>query len=87
MSVTDELCRSYLDLRGHFDPAAASQTGLTALLDDVRASIFRLHYESPHTQNPCFWALHLCQALETASHQEVEEGGEDQDAAFTGFED
>lgn len=29
MSRTDEVCRSYLDLRWHFDPAAASQAGLT----------------------------------------------------------
>ena len=108
MSLTDELCRSYLDLRWHFDPAAASQVGLTvydgrlghydaasveehlaafraleaaveeldfggagdevdrtALLDDVRGTIFRLQYESPHRHDPTFWALHLCQALAT----------------------
>jgi hypothetical protein len=30
MAGVDELCRSYLDLKYHFDPAAASAAGLTS---------------------------------------------------------
>ncbi len=119
VSLTDELCRSYLDLRWHFDPAAASQVGLTehdgrlghfdgasvdehlaafraleaaveeldigdaadeidrtALLDDVRGTIFRLQYESPHRHDPTFWALHLCESLATVGrHLESQQSG------------
>jgi hypothetical protein len=107
VSRTDEVCRSYLDLRWHCDPAAASQAGLTqyhgrlgqygeeaiaehlaafraleaavegldvaeaaeeidrtALLDDIRATVFRLQHERPHRRNPAFWLLHLADALE-----------------------
>lgn len=106
MSLSDELCRSYLDLRWHFDPAAATLAGIeaqngrlgqydaasvrehlaafraieagieelaiqdaadeidrTALLDDVRVTIFRLQNEQPHVRNPAFWMLHLAEAL------------------------
>ena len=31
MSAVDDLCRSYLDVRWHFDPAAASGAGRTDL--------------------------------------------------------
>jgi len=106
VSLSDALCRSYLDLRWHFDPAAATTAGAagqddrlgrfddasvrehlaafraieagveelavedaadeldrTALLDDIRVTIFRLQHESPHRKNPAFWLLHLCEAL------------------------
>lgn len=106
MSLSDELFRSYQDLRWHLDPAAAAAAGVaehtgrlgrfdtdsvrehlaafraieagieelgvedaadeldrTALLDDVRVTIFRLQHERPHERNPAFWMLHLCEAL------------------------
>ena len=104
--TVDDLCRSYLDLKYHFDPAAASAAGLvsedprlgrfdadttrehlsalrsvmgaveeldtddlqreidrTALLGEIRTTIYRLEYEQPNRRNPGFWLLHLFQAL------------------------
>jgi uncharacterized protein (DUF885 family) len=46
MSATDELYRSYLDLRWHFDPAAASAAGVTSQddrLGDFSADAMRIH--------------------------------------------
>ena len=46
MSGTEDLYRSYLDLRWHFDPAAASATGITALdhrLGSFDAEAMRTH--------------------------------------------
>lgn len=46
MALTDELCRSYLDVRWHFDPAAASAAGETRLdarLGSYDASSVREH--------------------------------------------
>jgi hypothetical protein len=106
MPSVDELCQSYLDLKYHFDPAAASQAGLvthdgrlglfdvatvrahvaalrsvagaveeldvedlqqevdrTALLGELRTTIFRLEHERPHERNPIFWVNHLFQGL------------------------
>lgn len=106
MPSVDDLCRSYLDLKYHFDPAAASAAGLvaedgrlgrfdnestreylsalrsvagaveeldtddlqdeidrTALLGEIRTSIYRLEHERPHVRNPGFWLTHLFQAL------------------------
>jgi uncharacterized protein (DUF885 family) len=106
MPSVDELCQSYLDLKYHFDPAAASQAGLvahdgrlghfdvatvrahvaalrsvagaveeldvedlqqevdrTALLGELRSTIFRLEHERPHQRNPIFWVNHLFQGL------------------------
>lgn len=106
MPSVDELCRSYLDLKHHFDPAAASSAGLvahdrrlgcfdvaavrehvsalrsvagaveelevediqdeidrTALLGELRTTIFRLEHERPHERNPVFWVNHLFQGL------------------------
>jgi hypothetical protein len=106
MPSVDELCRSYLDLKYHFDPAAASAAGLvthdarlgrfdaesvrehlsalrsvtfaveeldvedleqeidrTALLGELRTTIFRLEHERPHERNPVFWVNHLFQGL------------------------
>jgi uncharacterized protein (DUF885 family) len=106
MPSVDELCQSYLDLKYHFDPAAASQAGLvvhdgrlglfdvgtvrahvaalrsvagaveeldvedlqqevdrTALLGELRSTIFRLEHERPHERNPIFWVNHLFQGL------------------------
>src|SRR4051812_14975525 len=106
MASVDDLCRSYLDLKYHFDPAAASTAGLvaedarlghfdaeatrehisalrsvagaveelepddlhaeidrTALLGEIRSTIFRLEYEQPSSRNPGFWLSHLFQAL------------------------
>jgi hypothetical protein len=106
VSLSNELCRSYLDLKWHFDPAAGAMAGAasaagrlghfdpaslrehlaafraieagieeldvddtadeldrTALLDDVRVTIFRIQHERPHERNPAFWLRHLCDAL------------------------
>jgi len=106
MPAVDDLCRSYLDLKYHFDPAAASAAGLvvqdarlgsfdpasvrthvaalrsltgaveelepdelddeidrTALLGEMRSTIFRLEHERPHVRNPSFWLSHLLQGL------------------------
>jgi Bacterial protein of unknown function (DUF885) len=105
-SAVDDLCRSYLDLKYHFDPAAASAAGMvsedsrlgrfdadstrehlsalrsvmgaieeldtedlqreidrTALLGEIRSTVFRLEHEQPNSRNPGFWLLHLFQAL------------------------
>lgn len=106
--TVDDLCRSYLDLKYHFDPAAASAAGLvaqdsrlgsfdadttrehlaalrsltgaleelepeelneeidrTALLGEMRSTIFRFERERPHIRNPGFWLSHLLQGLYT----------------------
>jgi hypothetical protein len=106
MPSVDELCRSYLDLKYHFDPAAASSAGLvahdgrlgdftpdavrahiaalrsvagaveeldvaelqeevdrTALLGELRGTVYRLEHEHPHQRNPVFWVNHLFQGL------------------------
>jgi Bacterial protein of unknown function (DUF885) len=108
MASVDDLCRSYLDLKYHFDPSAASSAGLishdarlgrfdaettrihvsalravagaieeleaddlqseidrTALLGEIRSTVFRLEHERPHTRNPAFWLSHLFQGLYT----------------------
>jgi hypothetical protein len=105
-SSVDDLCRSYLDLKYHYDPGAASAAGLvsedsrlgrfdvdstrehlsalrsvmaaieeldaedlqreidrTALLGEIRSTVYRLEYEQPHRRNPAFWLLHLFQAV------------------------
>jgi hypothetical protein len=115
----DGLCRSYLDLKYHFDPAAASAAGLvaqdarlgsfdlettrehlvalrslagaveeldpddvqeeidrSALLGEIRSTMFRLDYELPNVRNPAFWLSHLLQALYAlVSRNEPELGG------------
>ncbi|MBA3555707.1 MAG: DUF885 domain-containing protein, partial [Gemmatimonadales bacterium] len=107
MPAVDDLCQSYLDLKYHFDPGAASSAGLvshdgrlgrfdtetvrahvaalrsvagaieeldvdddvqqeidrTALLGEIRNSVFRLEHERPHVRNPGFWLGHLFQGL------------------------
>ncbi|HEX7338091.1 MAG TPA: DUF885 domain-containing protein [Gemmatimonadales bacterium] len=106
--VVDGLCRSYLDLKYHYDPASASAAGLvaqdsrlgsfdlestrehvvalrslagaaeelepeevqeeidrTALLGEIRTTIYRLEYELPNVRNPGLWLSHLFQALYT----------------------
>ncbi len=106
MTGVDDLCRSYLDLKYHFDPASASAAGLvaqdarigrfdgdsvrthmaalrsltgaveelepdglhdeidrTALLGEMRSTIFRMEHERPHIRNPGFWLSHLLQGL------------------------
>ena len=106
MASVDDLCRSYLDLKYHFDPSAASSAGLvshdarlgrfdaettrahvaalrsvagaieelepddlqseidrTALLGEIRSSIFRFEHERPHVRNPGFWLSHVFQGL------------------------
>jgi hypothetical protein len=106
MPVVDDLCRSYLDLKYHFDPAAGSAAGSvaqdarlgsfdpestrehvaalrslaggieeidpedlqeeidrTALLGEIRSTVFRLEHERPNVRNPAFWLSHLFQAL------------------------
>ncbi|HEX6104650.1 MAG TPA: DUF885 domain-containing protein [Gemmatimonadales bacterium] len=106
MPAVDDLCRSYLDLKYHFDPAAASSAGLvsqdarlarfdadsvrehvaalravagaleeldtddvqqeidrTALLGELRNTMYRLEHEQPHVRNPGYWLGHLFQGL------------------------
>ena len=106
MSAVDDLCRSYLDLKYHFDPAAGSSAGLisadsrvgrfdvettrahlsalrsvsaaieeldpadlqseidrTALLGEIRSTIYRFEHERPNVRNPGFWLAHLFQGL------------------------
>ena len=108
MPTVDDLCRSYLDLKYHFDPSAASAAGLvaqdsrlgnfdaqttrehlaalrsltgaveelepeelneeidrTALLGEMRSTVFRFDYEQPNIRNPGFWLSHLLQGLYT----------------------
>ena len=107
-TAVDDLCRSYLDLKYHFDPASGSAAGLvahdsrtgsfdeestrahlaalrslsgaveelepeelheeidrSALLGEMRTTIFRLEYERPNVRNPGFWLSHLLQGLYT----------------------
>ena len=108
MPTVDDLCRSYLDLKYQFDPAAASAAGRvaqdsrlgsfdaettrehlaalrsltgaveqlepeelndeidrTALLGEMRSTVFRFEYERPNIRNPGFWLSHLLQGLYT----------------------
>ena len=37
----------------------------TALLGEMRSTVFRLEYERPHIRNPGFWLSHLLQGLYT----------------------
>ena len=39
----------------------------TALLNDLRSTIFRFEHEQPHVRNPSFWLSHLYQALYACS--------------------
>jgi uncharacterized protein DUF885 len=107
-TAVDDLCRSYLDLKYHFDPAAGSAAGRldldsrlgsfdgeatrahlaalrsiagateelepeslseeidqTALLGEIRTTVFRLEHEQPNVRNPGFWLGHLFQGLYT----------------------
>lgn len=107
-TAVDDLCRSYLDLKYHFDPASGSAAGLvahdsrtgsfdeestrahlaalrslsgaveelepeelpeeidrSALLGEMRTTIFRLEHERPSVRNPGFWLSHLLQGLYT----------------------
>jgi uncharacterized protein DUF885 len=104
--AVDDLCRSYLDLKYHFDPAAGSAAGRveldarlgsfdadttrahlaalraiaaaaeelepdqlaeeidrTALLGEIRTTVFRLQHEQPNVRNPGYWLGHLFQSL------------------------
>jgi hypothetical protein len=42
---------------------AADEIDRTALLDDIRVTIFRYQHERPHIRNPAFWLLGVCEAL------------------------
>src|SRR3954471_4140962 len=118
MPSVDELCRSYLDLKYHFDPAAASSAGLvsqdgrlgrfdavtvrehlsalrsvaaaveelesedlqdeidrTALLGELRTTIFRLEHERPHQRNPIFWVNHVFHGLYAVLSRQNGAGG------------
>lgn len=111
---TDDLARSYLDLRRHFDPAEAARAGVggsqarlgefdaaavrehlaalrsveaaieeldltsagdeidrTALLDDIRAMMFRLAGERPGARNPAWWLVHLGRSLDDTDDAEA----------------
>lgn len=108
MTALDDLCRSYFDVRWHFDPAQGTRAGnvesdarlpaldagavrlqlatlrslagaaeemavedddeeidRTALLDDLRTTIFRFEAERPHRHNPAAWLSALCQAWQS----------------------
>lgn len=106
MSEADSVYQSYFDLRWHFDPAAASEAGITAqngrlgdfdadsmrahlaafrslalaveglevddlqdeidrtaLLNEIRSTLFLYEHEQPHVRNPVFWLNHLFRGL------------------------
>lgn len=106
MSEAENLYQSYFDLRWHFDPAAATEAGVTAqnarlgefdpdsmrahlaafrslrsaievlepdsvqdeidrtaLLNEIRSTLFQFDHEQPHVRNPVFWLNHLFRAL------------------------
>jgi len=106
MSDADRIYQSYFDLRWHFNPAAATESGIvaqnerlgdydvdsmrahlaafralslaveelepdeveaeidrTALLSEIRSTLFRFQHEQPHIRNPTFWLSHLYSAL------------------------
>jgi uncharacterized protein (DUF885 family) len=106
MSDADRIYQSYFDLRWHFNPAAATESGIiaqnerlgdydvdsmrahlaafrslslaveelepddveaeidrTALLSEIRSTLFRFQHEQPHIRNPTFWLSHLYNAL------------------------
>ena len=41
---------------------SADEIDRTALLDDIRVTIFRYQHERPHVRNPAFWLQRLCEA-------------------------
>jgi hypothetical protein len=106
MSEAESIYHSYFDLRWHFDPAAATEAGVTsqngrlgqydpdsmrahmaafrslataveglevdglqdeidrtALLNEIRATLFQFEHEQPQVRNPVFWLNHLFRAL------------------------
>jgi hypothetical protein len=106
MSEAEQIYQSYFDLRWHFDPAAATEAGVTAqngrlgefdpdsmrahlaafrsislaveglepdelqdeidrtaLLNEIRTTLFRFDHERPHVRNPVFWLTHLFRGL------------------------
>jgi hypothetical protein len=106
MSGAESIYQSYFDLRWHFDPAAATEAGVTAqngrlgdydadsmrahlaafrsigsavetlevddleeeidrtaLLNDLRSTVFLFDREQPHVRNPVFWLNHLFRCL------------------------
>ncbi|HWB41911.1 MAG TPA: DUF885 domain-containing protein [Gemmatimonadales bacterium] len=42
-----------------------SEIDRTALLGEIRSTIFRLEHERPHTRNPAYWLSHVFQGLYT----------------------
>ncbi len=42
---------------------AGDEIDRTALLDDIRVTIFRYQNERPHVRNPAFWLIRLCEAV------------------------
>jgi hypothetical protein len=118
VTAVDDLCRSYLDLKYHFDPVAGSAAGRveldarlgsfdaettrahlaalrsieggveelepaelaeeidrTALLGELRTTVFRLTREQPQVKNPGFWVGHLFQGLYTLLARSDSEAG------------
>lgn len=106
MSEAEKVYQSYFDLRWHFDPAAATEAGVTgqnarlgeydeesmrahlaafrsmsvavealdlddlqdevdrtALLNEIRSTLFEFEHEQPHVKNPVFWLSHFFRAL------------------------
>jgi uncharacterized protein (DUF885 family) len=106
MSDAENVYQSYFDLRWHFDPAAATESGVTAqnsrlgdydpdsmrahlaafrsislaveglepddlqeeidrtaLLNEIRTTLFQFDHERPHVRNPVFWLTHLFRGL------------------------
>jgi hypothetical protein len=105
-SEAESIYQSYFDLRWHFDPAAATEAGVTAqnsrlgdydsdsmrahlaafrslslaveglepedvqeeidrtaLLNEIRTTLFQFDHERPHVTNPVFWLNHLFRGL------------------------
>ena len=54
----------------------------TALLDDIRVTIFRFQHERPHVHDPAFWLSHLFGALQGLLERADDEAEQRADAAL-----
>ena len=54
----------------------------TALLDDIRVTIFRFQHERPHVHDPAFWLSHLFGAYQGLLDRSGEDSGRRADAAL-----
>jgi uncharacterized protein (DUF885 family) len=58
----------------------------TALLDDIRVTIFRFQHERPHLHNPAFWLSHLFRALHSLLQRAADRPAERAAAALARLE-